>query len=1022
MAELQKQLVRIDLTGGLDSKSDERLVLATKLLGLQNASFVKNGSLQRRDGWGNVGPTLGTGPASDLIAYNNELLAVDGAANLQSYSPNGQLWLSRGALSPCSIKKDEIRRSTGYQNYIDSATGAGYTIFAWQDLTAAGSVTGVNVSIRDETSGTLVVNNQQVYASTTAYAPRVCYANGYFGIMCADGGVIHGVINQVGTTTFSASSIVGSYNSTYPHYDVCVVDNWIAIVEASSTYGVGLWVWDPTSLAVILGEVQVVASGTIAASSITCIGVGEFSDGTHVGVVIGQGGGTYTCVFNVASNGTYTAPGSVTSISGITGGGGCDSAGLCQNGSLLQIVVGQNPLTRGGNFAHLFTLTLSTANAQGTVSAFQNSTSNGSQSMLGPVMAGKPFLWAAQSRVFVPCLMWSALQAQLVLIDNLGNVVARALYGSYYAAGAGITPEFLASVPLLGVGVGGSAIFSIAAPEAGQLALNGSTGKQITQQGICRIQATFGRSSGSVPLYHAQTAKNVYFSGGVMQMYDGAAVTEAGFLYYPEGVALSTAGSGLTGVYSVAVTYEWIDNNGQRHQSAPSVAQQITLTNQSVVVTVPTLQLGARKNGTTIVVWRTINNGQTYFRQTLVSAPVANATGSSTVVITDNTSDANLSTREVLYTQAGALINDGLSSCRAIWVFQNRIFFSTEDPREYRFSQLPIKSQGLMFSQLMSGYIPDGFGELTAGGVLDDKCVLFTATNKFWFDGQGPDITGNGATYPYPPLPLPSDTGCVDQRTVCTMPDIRIEDGEGQEGPTQVAQPGGLAYQTRHGLMLLTRMLQDDYFGLHAEGIVLGSTITSAVVLQDKQQIRFAIPSSGTVLVFDYLYRQWSTFTNYQADTACIWQGFYTFTKGTGLEQEFVGTPYDQGNAPIQVQFQTAWIALNTLLGYQRVRRFLLVGSYAATSNMTIQCCVNFDSTIVGTATGQTANMQTPAGNAYMLRWHLPDGVQKCNAVRFIVTDVPPNGSLLGGAGFSSMTLQVGVKKGTAKLNANQSF
>src|SRR3989304_1115330 len=60
---LEKQIVGIDFTQGLDTQTDERLVVPGKLLTLQNMTFSTNNALSPRGGWAQFPTKALTTPA-----------------------------------------------------------------------------------------------------------------------------------------------------------------------------------------------------------------------------------------------------------------------------------------------------------------------------------------------------------------------------------------------------------------------------------------------------------------------------------------------------------------------------------------------------------------------------------------------------------------------------------------------------------------------------------------------------------------------------------------------------------------------------------------------------------------------------------------------------------------------------------------------------------------------------------------------------------------------------------------------
>ena len=74
--------------------------------------------------------------------------------------------------------------------------------------------------------------------------------------------------------------------------------------------------------------------------------------------------------------------------------------------------------------------------------------------------------------------------------------------------------------------------------------------------------------------------KGFYLTDGLLQLYDGISVVEAGFNYYPTIISatpLNASGTIANGVYTYYALYSWIDNNGEIQRSAPSTGTVVKI-------------------------------------------------------------------------------------------------------------------------------------------------------------------------------------------------------------------------------------------------------------------------------------------------------------------------------------------------------------------------------------------------------------------------------------------------------------
>lgn len=177
---LQKTVVNIPLTGGLDTKTAPNLVRNDKMALIQNARFIQgaNGAKQKRNGYLQLGQRDSSGNTvlngASLATYNNQMLAFDGLGHAFTAANGGSSLYGIGetagafqqsglfnnfAVSEVSIAKD----LTSYSSP-DSATCNGVTAYAYL------SGTTINVRIVEEATG--IIYYTQVFSGTFS-SPRV---------------------------------------------------------------------------------------------------------------------------------------------------------------------------------------------------------------------------------------------------------------------------------------------------------------------------------------------------------------------------------------------------------------------------------------------------------------------------------------------------------------------------------------------------------------------------------------------------------------------------------------------------------------------------------------------------------------------------------------------------------------------------------------------------------------------------------------------------------------------------------
>jgi len=520
---------------------------------------------------------------------------------------------------------------------------------------------------------------------------------------------------------------------------------------------------------------------------------------------------------------------------------------------------------------------------------------------------------------------------------------------------------------------------------------------------------------------------NLVVQSGVMQSYDGAQLVEYGFNKFPEyfqaGVATSsTAGTLANGVYTYAAVYEWTDAAGIRHQSAPAFSNSVTVASGPkpvylVLESLPSSMTLKTNPNVIISLYRTEANGIIFYRITSISSPTYNDPSAFQITYQDNFPDSSINGNEVLYTTGGELENIAPPSPKLIAVNKTRCFMvPSEYPQEIWYSkestdntEQPGFNPGFIKTFDLKGK------DITGLTVVDDKIIAFKENKIFFFSGDGPNNLGQQDTFTEPDL-ITSDVGCKEPASI-----------------TNTAE--GCYFKSTKGFYLLTRDLNLEYVGRDVESFN-GETVTSGTLVQDTNQVRFTL-ESGTALVFDYFQKQWMTFGNHEASDALIYKQAYVYSKTdtTSLFQETPGFYKDQ-NLNVGLTVETGWIKLNSLQGFQRVRRGIVVGNFRSDHKLKINIAYDyqdyytdeiiwsaddlFDVTLYGSEAlfGDDEFFGTNDDETtYQVRFHLPR--QKCESIKFKFQDV-----VIGDSGpsmeINHLMLEVAIKDGVYKLNVDK--
>jgi hypothetical protein len=1001
---LQKALVPVDFTGGLDTKSNPLLVQPGKLLAAENLC-VRGGTLEKRPG---------------SVALSDAALAggsVSGADALATFRGNLLRWTATGlwarASSQWTQKADaadvlplEVRRESVAQGDAtlanhSCATADGYTVYTWQVFNGVLAANEVRVTVVDAATGVQVYSDA-VASSSGAQLPCVAGVPGALFLLYARGSILYlrrfDTANPAAGFAAEVAAAGSLYSTSIPAFDMVAKGANALVAWAQDGTFAGVYVGEvtaaftspnPPAVASVSTNISALSVGydsagaaylfwrdgadikyarraTTAVTTLTpsVLATGYDASLRRIGVSAGEA--TVSVFPEIVSSthlGTAMAPGMEVQR------GVVDSSGVVTPVSTFLHAkrLGGHPFTLNGR---LLLPVLHTgpsekeASVQPTAFAVDASTGAVAARMLEGVSS------MGSVNLFSPFPPTRLARAMVTAEDEAALALGIRGRTSFGTGGVGFTPD--------DSGFGWHVAYAAA---------------DNTKEGLALVRLRAG-SPGALARVEASDTLSV--AGACPLIYDGAALSEAGFHLGPEGLVAKeeAGGAALTeGTRQWRAVYEWTDAEGNRYQSAPSPAVSLTLASGGgfVKVVVPTLQLTRHvspRSGVKVALYMTEAGGTLCYRAEVKDNNPAVASLTFSTLL----SDAELLFREVLYTQGGVLDALPPPAHRFSWVHGKRLFLGgLEDTQEFRYSQEFEKGEGLAFHDTLGGRIPPSGGELTAGASMDGKLILFSQRQTFASAGDGPNAAGQQNTFTEPQL-VASDVGCTDWRSV-------------------VVTPLGVLFKSERGFYLLTRGLQAQPIGAEVAAYD-ADTITSAVLLPDEEEVRFTT-AEGRTLVYHYGYGTWLVWTSHGGTDALVWGGRYTRAVGDRVLQESPGTWTDAG-ATYGILAQTAWLKVAGIQGAQRVWRALLVGRMASDATLSMTALYDYESVGVSAIPNAAVTQAAHPGGVFQLRHHLAR--QKCEAVSFVIQ------ASSSGEGFAltNLTLEVGVKKGARKLPASR--
>jgi hypothetical protein len=535
---------------------------------------------------------------------------------------------------------------------------------------------------------------------------------------------------------------------------------------------------------------------------------------------------------------------------------------------------------------------------------------------------------------------------------------------------------------------------------------------------------TFDLTAPEYAVNHEELANNLHLSGGFLQMYDGNSVVEHNFHLYPIfNVSNVVAGSIDAGTYNYTVCYEWVDNQGNIHQSQPADPIEVTcVANSRITLEInylnQTAKVGSRP--VQIIVYRTRSAasgfGRVFYRLSSLTAPDLNNVSGQVLTFIDNTPDAQIATNPELYTQflvtetPAQVDNQPAPPTGLIQLHRNRLWVvDSTNPLNVWYSKFIGPATPVAFNDTFVKTVDPRGGPITALATIDDKLLVFKNSQMFFIVGQGPENTGVNNDLSDAIL-ITTDVGCVDPRSI-------------------VGSPVGILFKSRKGIYMIDRSLAVQYIGAAVEAYN-DEAITSAVLASKRNQVRFTL-ESGITLVYDYFVQQWGIFTNQNAIDSLVWSGDIMLLQSNGkVLRETEGVYTDDGQ-PIRLKLATSWFSFANVQGFQRVRRAQLLGGWKSDHDLNISVCVDFDDTVIQQmmvsptlptfyGSGSPYGAGSYGGTFQLYQWRVDLARQKCQAVKFIIEDVPSVTGSGEGVSLSSLAFEVGAKQGLNKVPASQ--
>lgn len=515
----------------------------------------------------------------------------------------------------------------------------------------------------------------------------------------------------------------------------------------------------------------------------------------------------------------------------------------------------------------------------------------------------------------------------------------------------------------------------------------------------------------------ARSGNTLYITSGLgLLQYDGVGLTEVGFLQFPFAFTLADGGAGTmaAGGYSYLSTLRWQNAVGESDRSTTATIKGITqIASKEVDITFDhfdhTLKRSPRAN-MAIEFWRTIADApqDSAFRRVTGSDPsvttgdncyLENVPGTTATTFTDSFTDAELKAKESNPENGDVLESVSPPPATLIAATDTRVFIAgiAGDPDRVWYSKQRNAGEVAAFNDGLAVAIPAPGGRLTGLALLFGRVpIVFREKAAYRLDGDGVDNAGAGQNYSAERIP--GDVGAVNQESIAVT-------------------ERGVIFKSSKG-WYLTNGQSMQYIGAPIADYD-GETPLAVDVMESQHQVR-VLTSSRMLMLDTYVSDAnqrptWAEWTVAGGVHSCIWNGAHVYLTSTGPRTQLTTyTGVDYG-----IDLETAWIKLNDLLGFGRVRWFQTLGEYRSAHKLRVRVAMDYAPTFIDDHPWTPT--PTVVGGPELVQ-HGPSE-QQMSAIKVALTAIGESGVGAPSADalrLTGLTFLLGLKPGLRKLPALQ--
>ncbi len=1022
MAILESATLEIPLQGGLAEKVDPRVLPPGSYAVLENLVQDKAGAFKKRYGFGTVSAAHTGGIVanpSNLFVYQDEPIAIadDGLTPEIYQHDGGNFWRSRGRAEFGRVEfRREVARPTGTLFFEKlhrlSSTPRQLLAAIWLESDSNLDTPDANAKmyyrVLDVETGIEVVARTQVNSSTNS-----AFASCSFGTTKV-------LIAQMNAT--SSAYVIRSLDVT-----TGVMSSVVTITASGLGPAIDIIPYDATNFLVAFRDAgNCLVQIRNATTGVSGVSVTTAAPGTAlVSVTLLAGTPKRIWVFpsttSVASGYSLTSSGP-TNLTVTTGLTALDST----LGTIVRSCPNSFDLAGFGQAAFLLLSGVGLANEKYTTHMLVVDNAC-------VVSHNEPFPWSQMTTkpVIVADRFWAtvAMHAQLVTSGSVTYDVATTCLVSFEVGEEFVNVRLCAILGRLRSTL--DSLVNIAQCTALPSVLTAATFECPSKvfAGIGNnLRFGIDWTHVNVNQYAAGAHQNadcngaLAISGSHTAWLDGTGVCEVGFINDPQVLAVTQTGGGsvAAGDYDIYACYEYTDQAGNLHRSAPSAPFRITVTlaNTTLTVRVSTASLtaivGIARRPILIHVFRTLAGPlPDVFRLTSQATAIRNNPSVASVLFNTTFSDAQVSALGLgfLYSVVEVPARTPPPS-NAVLVHKGRTWLAVADELGRVAPSKPMRD-GLApeFADEFMLDLPQAAGPVTALAPLDDAVIAFTSTQVYAIGGEGPSaVLAQGGAFSV--VRVQSEHGCDNAASV-------------------VATEDGAFFTSSRGICAITRDQSVVYAGAAVETTFADFPfVRSAFVDRARRRVLWlcrtnhAQVAAHTMFVYGLDTKVWTTWvlpTALVTGHTMVADAHWVSTLDQEFGRETSVMARDFAGDYVSATLETPWIRVGGLIGHQRTRAWALAADRPDVCVLNVEVFIDLNMTAAAETLTIDLGTLTRVEDAAHPRLNPPIAAQKHSAIKLRFRDTQAAGDTTSfgrGLDYASLGLDIAGKKGLAKTAA----